>query len=310
MVLITSCSGGARTGEHSRPERTAGGRQAQRINVGALSTRRATQRGVFFILSKLLDIAIDPLWWSVIPTLVGVVLLARSEAGRPASSGKQRRRLALGLIGGGLSVLLLSCLPLVSNGLWGSLENGVSSTMRADVTYDAVVLLGGVVSPQGSLKDDPSWNDNIERLLEVRQLLITGKAKVAIVSGGKLGGDLRTEADYLAEELVVLGVPKEQVLIEPNANNTRENATLSLVMLEKLGAKQVLLVTSAFHVPRAVGCFRAVGVEADVRPVDYRLRSPSLEPHWMPRGDYLSQTTRALREWLGRAVYRVLGYTK
>ena len=255
---------------------------------------------VFFVLSKLLDIAIDPLWWSVLPTLAGVVLLARNR----------RLRLALGLIAAGMSVLLLSCLPVLSNALWGSLEHGVSSTMQQGVTYDAVVLLGGVVSPQGSLKDEPSWNDNIERLLEVRQLLITGKAKVAIVSGGQLGGELRTEAEYLAEELVLLGVPREQVLIEPNANNTRENATLSKVMLDRLGARQVLLVTSAFHVPRAVGCFRAVGVVADVLPVDYRLRSPSLELHWLPRGDYLSQTTRALREWLGRAVYRVLGYTK
>ena len=69
-------------------------------------------------------------------------------------------------------------------------------------------------------------------------------------------------------------------------------------------------MTSAFHMPRSVGCFRAAGIEVDVLPVDYRLRDRSLETHVMPRGEYLGQTTRALREWLGRLVYRVLGYTK
>ena len=173
-----------------------------------------------------------------------------------------------------------------------------------------MVLLGGVVSPQGSLADSPAWNDNVERLLEVRQLLVTGRVKVAIVSGGNLGGELKTEAEYLADELVLLGVPREQVLVETKANNTRENATESKVLLEKLGAKRVLLVTSAFHVPRAIGCFRAAGVEADVLPVDYRMRNPGADQHWLPRGEYFSQTTRALRELLGRLVYRVLGYTK
>ncbi len=255
---------------------------------------------MFFILSKLLDIVIDPLWWSGVPLVLGVVLLAREK----------RRRLAVGLVTFGLGGLFLCSTPLVSNRLWASLENGVVSTMEDGVTYDAVVLLGGVISPAGSLPNAPAFNDNVERLLEVRQLLMTGRAKVAIVSGGKLGGALRTEADYLAEELILLGVPKEQVVIERKANNTRENATESKLLLEQLGAKKVLLVTSAHHIPRSVGCFRAVGVEADVLPVDYRLRNPAADPHLAPRGEYLGQTTRALREWLGRLVYRVLGYTK
>jgi uncharacterized SAM-binding protein YcdF (DUF218 family) len=256
---------------------------------------------MFFALSKLLDLAVDPFWWSAVPLAAGVFLLVR---------GSQRRRLALVLVALGLSTLLLGCLPSVSNRLWASLESGVAPTMSPGVTYDAVVLLGGVVSPQGSLRDDPAWNDNIERLLEVRQVLISGRAKVAIVSGGKLGGDLLTEADYLARGLERLGVPKEQVLIEAKANNTRENATESKRLLEQLGARRVLLVTSAFHMPRALGCFRAVGLEVDTLPVDYRMRDVASDPHLLPRAEYLGQSSRALREWLGRLVYRVLGYTK
>ena len=268
--------------------------------MGSPNTSPCYQLRVFFLLSKLLDIAVDPLWWSVVPIMVGGGLLAVGK----------RRRLSLGLVGVGLGVLFVACLPAVSNRLWGSLEEGVVSTMQDGVTYDAVVLLGGAVSPQGSLKDAPAWNDNIERLLEVRELLISGKAKVAILSGGRLGGGLLTEAEYLATELIRLGVREDQLLREPNANNTHENAIESKRLLERLGAKKVLLVTSAFHMPRSWGCFRAAGIEADVLPVDYRLRDLSLEPHVLPRGEYLGQTTRALREWLGRAVYRVLGYTQ
>jgi uncharacterized SAM-binding protein YcdF (DUF218 family) len=226
-----------------------------------------------------------------------VVLLAR---------GKPRPGLAL--VGLGVAALVLCGLPAVSNRLWRALEDD-APTMRAEVTYDAVVLLGGVVSPLGSRPTEPAWSDNIERLLAVRELLLSGKAKVAILSGGAFGvGGLTTEADYLAKELEVLGVPADRLIIEREANNTRENATLSKPLLEKLGAKEVLLVTSAFHMPRAAGCFRAVGVVADTLPVDYRVRDVSLDAHLAPRGEYFAQTARALREWLGRLVYRVMGY--
>jgi uncharacterized SAM-binding protein YcdF (DUF218 family) len=255
---------------------------------------------VFFVLSRLLDIVIDPLCFGGVPALLGGVLLALGR----------RRAVSLAMLFGGLGAVFLCALPLVSNRLWGWLESGATKTERPGVVYDAVVLLGGTVSPSGSLTNEPAWNDNVERLLEVRQLLVTGRAKVAIVTGGPMKDGLRTEAEYLQEELVRLGVPKEQVVVESKALNTKENALESKKLLEGLGAKSVLVVTSAYHLQRAAGCFRAAGVEADFLPVDFRLRDPAEDPHWLPRADYLSQTSRALRELLGRLVYRVLGYTR
>lgn len=251
---------------------------------------------MFFLLSKLLDVLIDPVWWTVGLVGAGLVLVKRKIGPR--------------LIGVGLGVLIVSSLPVVSNRLWWGLEAGAVKTVKPEVTYDAVILLGGVVNPIGSLPEEPAFNDNYERILAVRELLVTGRAKVAIVSGGQFGGPFHSEAAYDGAELIRLGVPADQVILEEAANNTRENATLSKPILEKLGAKSVLIVTSAHHIPRAVGCFRAVGLDVDALPVDYRLRNPGIDSHWAPRGEYLSQSSRALREWLGRLVYRVMGYTK
>lgn len=249
---------------------------------------------MFFFLSKLLDLAVDPLWWGLSLLLAGLLL--------------RRRRAGPGLLVASLSVLVFFSLPPVSNRLWASLEAGAVDTSRPDVTYDAVVLLGGVVSSMGSSADTPSWNDNTERLLAVRELLLSGRAKVAIVSGGHLPDLPKSEAEYDVEELVRLGVPADRLVVEGKANNTRENATLSKPLLEQLGAREVLIVTSAFHLPRALGCFHAVGLQVDALPVDYRLRDPSRDSRWAPRAGYLDTSADALREWLGRAVYRVLGY--
>lgn len=254
---------------------------------------------MFFVLSKLLDVLADPAWWCLACALAGLGFLR----------GERRRRLGFGLVAAAVVVLLLASLPAASNRLWHGLEAGATNTLKQGVTYDAVVLLGGAVAPLGSTRDDPAWNDNFERVLATRELLLSGRAKVAILSGGPLGGELETEAAYLRDALVALGVPAEQLVLEPKANNTRENATLSKEVLARLGAKQVVIVTSAFHMPRAAGCFRAVGLEVDTLPVDWRLREPSGDPHVAPRGEYFAQTTRALREWLGRAVYAVLGYS-
>lgn len=256
---------------------------------------------MFFILSKTLDLLVDPLWWSLVASVAGVALLVRGK----------RRRLGVALACAGPGILAIACTPAVSHRLWRSLEAGAVDTSRADVTYDAVVLLGGVVEPRGAEPSQPAWGDSVERLTITWDLLRTGRARVAVVSGGALtdAPELPTEADFLAAQLEAWGIEPERIVREDRARNTRENATFTAPLLEARGLRRVLLVTSAFHMPRAVGCFRAVGVDADALPVDFRARHPAREPHLLPRGEHLDESALALREWLGRAVYRLVGYT-
>ena len=235
------------------------------------------------------------------PTLAGVVLLAR----------QRRRRLGLGLALGGLLVLFLAALPWVGDHLRLGLEQEAVDSSRPEVRYDAIVLLGGVIGPEGASPDQPNWNDSIERLTVTRDLLVAGRAGSVIVSGGSYGiPGLPTEAEYLKRQLVAWGIAEDRVVLEDRALNTRENAVFSGALARARGFQRLLVVTSAFHVPRAQGCFRAAGVEADFLPVDYRMRDPARNPHWLPRSSVLADTSAVLRERFGLLVYRVMGYAK
>jgi uncharacterized SAM-binding protein YcdF (DUF218 family) len=251
---------------------------------------------LFFLLSKTLDLLLDPWWWVAVPVLLGTFLLSRG-----------RRRLGGACLTGALASFVALALPAVSNRLWHAMESDAVSTMRPDVTYDVVVLLGGTVAAFGATPDTVSWGDNVERLTVTFDLLRTGKARHVIVSGGTLRDGLPTEADYLARQLEAWGIEKERILIEPEARNTVENAEKSKALIDARGFKTVIMVTSAFHLPRAQGCFRAVGLEPDVLPVDFRMRAPDADGHWLPRAGYFGDSAQALRELFGRLTYRLTG---
>jgi uncharacterized SAM-binding protein YcdF (DUF218 family) len=71
-----------------------------------------------------------------------------------------------------------------------------------------------------------------------------------------------------------------------------------------------LLVTSAVHLKRAAGCVRRAGLDFDTWPVDFRSYDPTrFTGSWLPRADSLAESSTALREYLGRAVYSWLGYS-
>ena len=251
---------------------------------------------MFFFLSKLLDVALDPLWWALLAIAVGLALLRR------------RPRVAVASLVLGPLVLILGALPVAVDRLWASLEADAPNSYRPEVTYDAVVLLGGVVDTLGSTRDQVAYGNNVDRLTVVFDLLRGGKANVVILSGGPLSEGLPTEAAYLKQQLLAWGIGEERIVIDPLSKNTRENAVQSAKLAHEHQFASVLLVTSAFHMKRAAGCFRAAGLRVDTLPVDYRMRDPGRESAVLPRAEYLAESTRAIRELVGRAVYRVLGY--
>jgi uncharacterized SAM-binding protein YcdF (DUF218 family) len=107
----------------------------------------------------------------------------------------------------------------------------------------------------------------------------------------------------------MLGVPDDQVFIESRSRNTRENAVESARIVAARGWRSLVVVTSAAHVERALGCFRGVGLSPDVLAVDYLppISRESPRPSWPSRWA-MQRTCDVMREVIGRLVYRVMGY--
>ncbi|WP_295384903.1 YdcF family protein [uncultured Thiodictyon sp.] len=203
-------------------------------------------------------------------------------------------------------------LPVVSDALRLSLEgrfanNPVTALPLADV---AVVLGGGIdVGP-------PQWpypdlGAAVDRVWQGARIVRAGKAPWVIVTGGSMpwSGERGSVAEATRALLVDLGVPEQAVLLEGRSRNTREDALYSADAIRARGFQRVLLVTSALHMPRALECFRAVGIEAIAAPTDFEVmpEPPSLL-RWLPDAEALAASTHALKEYLGLWMYRWRGW--
>ncbi len=265
---------------------------------------------MFYLLSKLLDFLLSPLVWGMLLLTAAVPWRARAHV-RAARRGRRRRRL---FGAAGLAVLLLASSPPFANAVLWHLEHSATSTYRPDVTYDAVILLGGVVEELPTKTSGmPSYNENVERLIVTHRLLRDGHARVAIVSGATNHPELAaySESVVLAQQLVDWGIASERIIKEDKALNTRENAVYSKAIVRARGFERVLVVTSAFHMPRAAECFVAVDMKVDTLSVDYRAEAQRYElSKYLPRAHSLAISAAVVRELFGRLIYRVQGYAR
>lgn len=254
---------------------------------------------MFLLLSKILDWLLAPLSWSLL-----LLLWAALSRGRP--------RRATALVGLAAAVLVVFSMEPVSTRLQRLGESGARSTYHPEVVYDAVVVLGGMIDAAATrASGEGELQDHGERVLRAFELVRAGRARAVLLSGGLLSpqpGDV-PEADLLAARLARWGLPPAQVVVEGASRNTRENAIESARVAAGRGWKRLLVVTSALHLPRAMGCFRAVGLEPDALPVDRRA-GDGRGQGWLPRASALVDSTDVLRELAGRVVYRVAGYTR
>jgi uncharacterized SAM-binding protein YcdF (DUF218 family) len=254
---------------------------------------------VFVFLSKLLDWLLEPLSWTLL-LLVAAALL------------RGRGRLAGGLAALGVAMLVAFSMHPVSDAIMRATERGARSTFREDVVYDAVVVLGGMVDDAASrASGETELRGQVDRLVRGFELARAGRARHVVVSAGLISpqpGDI-AEGARLAEKLAAWGIPEDRIVAETASRNTRENAVEVSRIAAARGWRTLLVVTSAAHLPRAQGCFRAVGLDPDVLPVDFR-GGDGRGRSYLPRAGALAKSTDALRELAGRVVYRVAGYTR
>ena len=254
---------------------------------------------MFLLLSKTLDLLLAPLTWAIGLWLLALVLW-------------RRERVAPVLAAAGLVLIVSFSLEPVAGVLLRSAEASVRRTFVPGASYDAVIVLGGIVDPAASRRSgELELTERSERILRALELLRSGQARAVLLSGGLMSSNPGepSEAEQLAVFLRHEGIAPGRIVIESHSRNTRENAVESARIVSERGWHRLLLITSAWHMPRAVGCFRAVGLTPDVLPVDH-LATDGSDEGWLPRARALDLSTEMLRELAGRVVYEVMGYSR
>lgn len=220
----------------------------------------------------------------------------------------KRERLASVLLLGTTLLLYLSSTLWVGEQLTSGLER--KYPQPDSPKGEIIVVLGG-----GATQSTPDLNGvgNLyggaaNRLLTAARLQRESGLPI-LFSGGQVYRDSGNEADIARRQLLALGVPDSSIMIENRSLNTEQNALYSSEILDEHGYSSAILVTSAFHMPRAVLEFRRAGVDVQPFPVDYMAGSPETVyvSKFTPSSNGLSMTSTALKEYLGILAIKLSG---
>jgi len=214
----------------------------------------------------------------------------------------RRRRWAFGLAALGTALLVLQSLPPVSAALMASLESRAGPVLQdADGAQAIVVLSGGLDREAPEYGGDTAGERTLLRL-RYGAVLAHRFGLPVLVSGGRPQDATRTEAAVMADILEREFAVKARWQ-EGESRNTAENASRSVAILRDAGIRRIVLVTQAFHMPRAVRLFRAPGLEVVPAPTQFKTaaRSPLGPLDLLPQSKALRNSYYALHEWLGMA---------
>jgi uncharacterized SAM-binding protein YcdF (DUF218 family) len=257
---------------------------------------------VFFIVSKIAWAFLSPANVIIFASFLGALFLIFNRI----SAAKKL------LIPTGLIAFTIMAYP-VSDYLMEPLEKRFAKPETMPYEIDGIIVLGGGEELARSL----SWNTAELGIAGDRYI---GAAKLAsiypripiIFSGGS--GDPRLqnsggEAAIAKQLLTSVGVPEYRLIIESESRNTFENFVNTKPLLPKADGKY-LLVTSAFHMPRAVGVAQMQGINLVPYPVDYRTHSEDYRKFNFNLYDNLKSLEPAWKEWIGLTVYWATGKTE
>lgn len=200
-----------------------------------------------------------------------------------------------------LQLLVLSTAP-AADALIGPLQNEAFAEAQAakPCCYDAIVVLGGAIAgPQLPYSPNPALTPSSDRLWQAARLYRHGAAPKIIVSGGNFaheGMSDKSEAKFMRLFLMELGVPAEAIVEEGSARNTIENIAN---VREMVKGGSVALVTSGYHMPRALRIARRSGLNAAAFPVEWHRESDgALWSVFLPSVSAMSTSNLAIWEYM------------
>jgi uncharacterized SAM-binding protein YcdF (DUF218 family) len=244
----------------------------------------------FTVLKFLTQFAMPPASMAVGLVLAGLLAMVRL------------RRLALALAVLAIAETLVMSFPPVADALLVPLEEQAraAEAHAPACCYDAIVVLGGGMTPAAPpYLMDPDLSDAADRIWYAARLYHRGVAKKIIVSGGSfaayIGAPATSEAEAMRRFLIDLGVPSEAIVSEGNSLNTRQNIRN---VRQMVGDARVALVTSGYHMPRALMLARRGDLNVGAFPTDWRAPAAmrSSWDNWVPSIAAMAWSSISLRE--------------
>ena len=241
-------------------------------------------------LHKILPLLVSPLSIVLIIILIGTFF-------------KSKKISLLGLL-----ILTFCSVPIISNKLIFYLEKDYSLQSVKDVTKaDAIVVLSGMISTINSKeKLSYEFNDSIDRILSGIDLFKEDKASFLILTNGKMPWSVGIpEGEYLKDFSIKYGIPEDRILLTDNVQNTDQEA-ISVKKLLKTNEANIILVTSAFHMPRAKKVFEAANIKVIPFAVDFKTPIKKITIiDFIPSANSLKDTSHFFREMIGRLYYNL-----
>lgn len=254
-----------------------------------------------YLASKIFWLVAQPLSLAFLLIVIGLVL---------AFLG--RRRLQLLSMALSAAVLFVTLYTSAGSVMLQALE---SRFPRASLPAapDCIIVLGGgfeaeVIAARGGIE----MNQAGDRFVEALRLARAHPDARILVSGGdgsfsgRYAGDAAVSAGFFG----AFGVSGDRLVQETGSRTTFENVENTGTLLAEIALERCVLVTSAFHMPRAVGLFRKAGVAVWPWPADYRTSGlVRLRLDFTQPSSNAQLTTTALREWTGLLAYYLTGRT-
>ncbi|MBI3562106.1 MAG: YdcF family protein [Gammaproteobacteria bacterium] len=220
--------------------------------------------------------------------------------------GKRYQRLGKLLLGLGLVLLILACLPMVTNPLMRYAED-IPPLTPSQITHSgaqAIVVLGGGATYA------PEYNHAVVKptahtRVHYAVLLQRQNQLPILAAGGSVFGDDEAEA-IIIKRIIEQDYHGTVRWAESHSRNTYENAEFSYAILHKAGISKIILVTHALHMRRSLEVFEKAGFSVIPAPVGYHLLSH--EPWYIqlaPQESSLHNMAELFHEWLGRVWYRL-----
>ena len=207
--------------------------------------------------------------------------------------------------------MVIFSIPIVSGKLIAYLESDYELNKPSEIkTANAIVVLSGMVrtiKTKNSLAYE--WNGNVDRFFAGIDLFKLNKAPTLIFTRGKLPWSIGVpEGEYLKDIAIKFGIPEQNILLTEDIENTDQEAK-AIKKLFSLDNPKIILVTSAFHMPRAQMVFKAAGIKVIPYPVDFKSASEKLTfMSFIPSAGAFVGTSSFIREMIGRTYYNLRYY--